>query len=232
MVRETNQDVFFASYGEDMAIAIVCDGMGGARAGNIASKIACDILVDEIQRRRKPGASLFELEKDIADAIEIANTVVFEMANSNNNYFGMGTTMVGVIANEHEALVFHIGDSRAYLLSDSKLSRITRDHSIVEYYLSQGKITEEEAKKHPQRNLITRVLGPDKEVEPEFIRLEVNKGDWIMLCSDGLIDMVDDETIEKILTKDKSGHAACKRLINAANTRGGLDNVTVAIVSI
>jgi len=230
--RTDNQDVYYFSCDDDMALCVVCDGIGGARAGKVASKVACDTAVDEIKRRRKAGQKASLSEKSIAEAVEIANRVVYHMSTTNESYYGMGTTMVGALISGGETLVFNIGDSRAYLLSGSKLSRITRDHSAVEHMVEKGDITAEEARSHPDKNLITRALGTDEVVECDFYPLKAKKGEWLLFCSDGLNDMLDDNEMENIMTRDADMSGCCKRLIDAANARGGLDNITVVIVAL
>jgi len=230
--RTDNQDVYYFSFDDDMALCVVCDGIGGARAGKVASKVACDTAVDEIKRRRKPGQKATSCKKHISEALEIANQVVYRMSQTNDNYNGMGTTMVGALICGGETLIFNIGDSRAYLLSSSKLKRITRDHSTVEDMVEQGNITAEEARSHPNRHLITRALGTDDSVECDFYPLRANKGEWLLFCSDGLNDMLEDHEIEEIMNKDADMSGCYKRLIDEANARGGLDNITVVIVAL
>ena len=169
-VRQSNQDAYYMEIiGGKQAICVVCDGMGGAKAGNIASKLATDAFVRHVKSILKPGMHCESLKEMVSDSVFTANRSVHEMAASDASYDGMGTTLVSVLAAEDGLVVINIGDSRAYLLDKEGIRRITRDHSLVEDMVEMGEITVEEAKEHPGKNLITRAIGTDEEGERAYL---------------------------------------------------------------
>ena len=224
--RMNNQDFYDFGYFEDGAAwIIVCDGMGGANGGNIASEIATEKTKEYLIKNYESDSSL---EKLLTDAVETANKVVFEVSQNDETLSGMGTTVVASIIKDGYAYIIHVGDSRAYIVREDEIEQITMDHSMVQELVMLGTITEEEAKKHPQRNIITRALGIRNEVDTEFDKTELKIGEKLLLCSDGLTSMVEDEDIIEIFD-DYKGNELTDALINAANQSGGNDNITVAV---
>ena len=217
LVRPTNQDSYYIS--KEGCWAVVADGMGGHNGGETASSMAVEII-------RKGMENGEEMKK----AIEDANTAIFEKSLSEPKLEGMGTTVVLCrIDGEKTASFSHVGDSRAYVFSDGVLKQITTDHSIVQQLIESGTITKEQAKYHPQRNLITRAVGTEKGVNIDFNRVNLTPGDIILICSDGLCAYVDEKEIADIICTS-NGDETVDKLIEAANKSGGKDNVTVVLI--
>lgn len=213
--RTANEDSYFA---RDPVFA-VADGMGGAQAGEVASRIAAgaferDLVADA------PAESRLEA---VAQA---ANSEIHELAQRDSSRAGMGTTLTAALVDENEVALGHVGDSRAYVLRGGELKRLTKDHSLVEELRRQGRLTDEEAEEHPQRSIITRALGPEPEVRVDTMTVPAKAGDVFLLCSDGLTTMVSDEEIKRILAEARSLRSAVNKLIDAANGGGGRDNIT------
>lgn len=227
--RTMNQDSMFASdkpVGSFQNLFIVADGMGGHKAGDYASRLCIESMVSRIQTSdSKTPVTLFE------EAITYANRTVFEAALEKKEYEGMGTTMVACTLQGDTLYVANIGDSRLYLLRE-QLQQITTDHSLVEEMVKIGNITEREARVHPQKNIITRALGIDDEVQADYFELQVQQGDIILLCSDGLTNMVEDDEIEYIIRHKDTLEEAGNALIASANANGGSDNITAVLVQI
>lgn len=233
-VRSENQDTYFIEL--DPAgdtVCVVCDGMGGAKAGATASLIAASAFVEEI-RSRAPGVerSAEFLKKLCRDAVETANREVYEKASSDPEFNGMGTTLVAAVGSGDNMVIVNIGDSRAYLITDAGIERLTRDHSLVEDMMIQGDLTREQARSHPSKNLITRAIGADASAECDVYFRKMRPGEHLLLCSDGLTNMVEEQEIlyEVLHGGDKS--LACSRLVDIANDRGGRDNITVVLLEI
>lgn len=227
-VRQSNQDAFFAAEIEHNAVfAIVCDGMGGANAGNVASETAVRIISDYIMRSYRLSMDTDSTEKMIKNAIESANIEIYDMALKNPELKGMGTTVVIAIAEGERAVIAHVGDSRAYLVND-KIKQLTKDHSVVQSLVESGKISPEDAKVHPRKNVITRALGAEENVMADIMHIPFNEGEKILLCTDGLSSFTDEKTIFEIITKSKS--SAAEDLVKKANSNGGGDNITVVLL--
>jgi PPM family protein phosphatase len=216
--RRANEDSLFAR----APLFAVADGMGGAQAGEIASRIAVDTL----------GAGVGDgaPEEQLAELIRRANDRIHDLSQSDERRAGMGTTVTAVLIGEEEVTIAHVGDSRAYLLRDGSMSRLTRDHSLVEELLAQGRLTPEEASQHPQRSVITRAVGPEATVEVDTQTARVRAGDVLLLCSDGLTSMVGEDQVERTVAGASSLEAAGRALIDAANEAGGRDNITVVLL--
>jgi serine/threonine protein phosphatase PrpC len=214
--RSANEDSFFVR----SPIFVVADGMGGAQAGEVASKAAADAFDRDL-----PSAAP---EAFLRETIEAANSEIHELAREDSAKAGMGTTITAVIVDaENESVAIgHVGDSRAYRLRGGKLERLTRDHSLVEEMRRKGQLTEEQAEDHPQRSIITRALGPEPEVEVDVQTVPATPGDVFLICSDGLTTMLGDEQIASLLTGATSMDAAVRALVDEANRAGGRDNIT------
>ncbi len=218
LVRGHNEDSFAIA----PPLFVVADGMGGHEAGEVASAIAVESMLKAAPKRTDPDA--------LDAAVCRANKAVIEAARDGRGKPGMGTTMTAATVIGDELVVAQVGDSRAYLLHDGVLQRLTRDHSLVAELVQQGRITEEEARYHPQRSVITRALGSDPAMRPDIYSLNVVAGDRLMLCSDGLYSMVDDAKIADIMRTQPDPQGCCDILVNEAISNGGLDNVTVVVV--
>ena len=223
--RPTNEDAFGLSV--EHGVYVVCDGMGGAAAGEIASSIAVDEILRHLATGQAADAPLAGLAEK---AVCAANEAVYTRAQRNHRLNGMGTTLVALVVEERRAWVFNVGDSRAYRLRNGRLEQITLDHSLVEEQVRMGRMTQSEAQRSPLRNVITRALGTQNCVTPDSFELEAGPGDVFMLCSDGLTREVIDTAIESILKCNLPLEDRCARLIQAAKKAGGHDNITCVLV--
>lgn len=229
-VRPSNQDAVATGLFSDGTVwAIVCDGMGGASGGNIASRLAIEYLSASLKSGYRANMGESSIKNLLETAIYAANIRVFDKSRENSELNGMGTTVVIAIATEKEAYFSHVGDSRAYLIDENNITQITRDHSIVQSMIEEGKISAEEAKHHPRKNVITRALGVDESVVPEFTVCDFKENEKILLCTDGLSNFVDANDIKGILIKDGSGDYS-KQLVDLANDNGGGDNITAVVI--
>jgi serine/threonine protein phosphatase PrpC len=215
--RSANEDSVFVR----APLFVIADGMGGARAGEVASKTVVDAF-----DRPLPGVPP---ERVLRETIEGANRTVYSLARKDSNLAGMGTTTTAAILDESadELAIGHVGDSRAYRLRRRKLERLTRDHSLVEEMRRKGQLTEAQAEDHPQRSIITRSVGPEPEVEVDLQTVAAQAGDVFLLCSDGLTTMLDDDHIERLLDRATSMPNAVRALVDEANRAGGRDNISV-----
>ena len=233
-VRSLNQDAFLVELTNEDAVAlcIVCDGMGGAKAGEVASVIGATAFAEATCDKIDVGTSIKGIKAVISEAAHYANMQVFERSEADPDCSGMGTTLVAAAANSEGAVLINIGDSRAYLISDEGISKITRDHSVVEDMLLMGDLTREEARQHPSKNLITRALGTEAEAQCDIYECEVKTGDCILLCSDGLTNMATEQEILYEVLHGEGHETVCDRLIALANERGGLDNITAILLEV
>jgi serine/threonine protein phosphatase PrpC len=218
--RPSNQDA--AAYSIEQGIYVLCDGMGGAAAGEVASSTAVQQTMRSFIERDPETPVL----KAARSAIRIANQAVFNRSQQERRLRGMGTTLVAIFVDEHRAWVLNIGDSRCYLLRGRHLQQVSRDHSLVDEQVREGRMSPAEALHSPYRNVITRALGTQKSVDADAFEVETESGDLFLLCSDGLTRELDDSLIEGILRLDLPLGDLCGRLINAANKAGGRDNIT------
>jgi protein phosphatase len=215
--RNANEDSLFVR----APLFVIADGMGGAQAGEVASKAAAESFHGEL-----PAAPP---ERILRETIEAANRTIHELARKDPSLTGMGTTTTAAILNPaaEEVAIGHVGDSRAYRLRGGKLERLTRDHSLVEEMRRKGQLTDAQAEDHPQRSIITRALGPEPEVEVDVQTVPAQPGDVFLICSDGLTTMLDDEHISRLLTRATSMQSAVRALVDEANRAGGRDNISV-----
>ena len=222
--RESNEDAF--GFSVEHGVYVVCDGMGGAAAGEIASSLA----VDEVMRLLTNRDAARPLLEDAEAAVASANTAIFMRSQSNQNLNGMGTTLVSLLAEDQRGWLINVGDSRGYRMRNSHLEQITLDHSLVEEQVRMGRMDPAEALRSPFKNVITRALGTQSSITPDIFELENEPGDLFMLCSDGLTRELADPTIERILKLDLPLQELCTRLVEAANNSGGHDNITCLLV--
>ncbi|HSI81451.1 MAG TPA: Stp1/IreP family PP2C-type Ser/Thr phosphatase, partial [Solirubrobacterales bacterium] len=214
--RTANEDSYYAR----PPLFAVADGMGGAQAGEVASKIAADAF----EPAERGDASAEAYLRSIAEA---ANERIHSLAEEDQSRTGMGTTLTAVMVEDDEVSIAHVGDSRAYMLRDGELKLLTSDHSLVEELRRQGRLTDEQAEDHPQRSIITRALGPERDVDVDTMTYRARPGDVFLLCSDGLTTMVSDDAIAAALREAPDLSTAVSRLIREANDAGGRDNITV-----
>lgn len=231
--RRDNQDSFAYSISENkkLAFAIVCDGMGGAAAGNVASQLALEKFTECIRETEGKNFSYDQLQSLLENALNAANTVVKEKSKTHRKYSGMGTTLVAAVATTSKVALINVGDSRAYKINSDGIEKITEDHSLVADMVRLGELTEEQAQEHPGKNLITRAVGTDSSVSGDFFFPEIKKGDFILLCSDGLSNLVSEQEILYEVIYGGEHSDCCERLISIANDRGGFDNITVVLLA-
>lgn len=230
-VRENNQDSYaVGEFPGDVAWAVVCDGMGGASGGNIASALAVRVISEKIKVSYREDMSDRSIRNMLEAAIVAANLAVFDMAVKNAVLAGMGTTVVCAVVKNDCCFIAHVGDSRAYLLSDSSISQITTDHSVVQTLVEKGQLTVDEAKAHPSKNIITRALGVEDRVKIDFDQLDIEQDQTILLCTDGLSNFLETDEIYD-LVKDGKYYAFAERLVKKANENGGGDNITVVAIA-
>lgn len=230
-VRRSNQDSYLTGeISGSVAWAVVCDGMGGANGGNVASAMAVKTISEHINSAYRDGMSSNSIRYLLMSAVSAANADVFDAAQNNDTLFGMGTTVVAVIIVNGIAHIAHAGDSRAYLINESGMEQITRDHSVVQSMIENGEITEEQAKHHPNRNVITRALGVNERIDADYNEISLTDGDAILICTDGLTNYVENDHILKII-KNHNFYEYPEKLIETANNNGGGDNITVVMMS-
>jgi protein phosphatase len=218
LARRANEDNFFAR----APLFVVADGMGGAQAGEVASRLAAETFAPGLP----DGGTT---EERLATRVLEANARIHKLSQEDRDRAGMGTTLTAAYLDGEELAVAHVGDSRAYLWRDGELTRLTRDHSLVDELVRRGKLTEEEAAEHPQRSIITRALGPEPEVEVDTRTYRAQAGDVLLLCSDGLTSMISEQLIAGILRGAEGLEGAGRELVDAANAAGGRDNITVVL---
>lgn len=227
-VRSTNED--FCTASPENGIFVVCDGMGGAAAGEVASQLAATTFVQQLESTLSIAD---EIESSLKVAVKAANQAVHERAAESSSTRGMGTTLVALLAREQGRKLWltHVGDSRCYRMRAGTLTQMSRDHSLVEEQIAAGQLTREQAERSPMRNIITRAIGTNAEVEPEVQPLAVEAGDLYLLSSDGLTRELSDEKLRELLGDEKLD-AMCEALLEAANAAGGNDNITVLLLKI
>lgn len=229
-VRTDNQDAYFAGkITDDSVFAVVCDGMGGANAGNVASELAVRHISEYVIRSYRDGMDMTDTEKTLKNAIVSANISLYDKAVNNTELAGMGTTAVAAFVKDGTAVIAHVGDSRIYLVN-GEIKQLTRDHSVVQSLIESGKITPEDAKVHPRKNVITRALGAEEDVAVDSDCINLLDGDTLLLCSDGLTNFLDDKDILTVFQNNDIS-AVAERLVEEANKNGGGDNITVVTVT-
>lgn len=229
MARKLNEDSFLICMSADQkgGYFIVCDGMGGAKAGDVASRLATDTFASHFD----PAVPCTRLEECVKKAMQSANARVWEMSHSDPMLDGMGTTMVCMVMQDGQAVIGNVGDSRAYLIDDEGIRQITRDHSLVGEMLTRGELTPYEAQHHPSRNVITRAIGAEKQIRCDTFALRPRAGQYVLLCSDGLTGEVSEPEMYYEVYQSDVPEKACQTLVDIANSRGGHDNITVVLLS-
>lgn len=232
-VRKQNQDAYrIEQLDRNTILCVVCDGMGGAKSGNVASTLAVDVFVEEISSSWKPGMDSEQIDLMMLAAVKLANFTVFDQAAQFEEFSGMGTTLVAALIRDNRATLVNVGDSRAYGINRSGIQLLTKDHSLVQMMVDRGDLTPEVAKSYPGKNLITRAIGTESMVLCDLYHREVNKGDYLLLCSDGLSNVMDDQEILFEVVHGVNKDRCCQRLLSIAKNRGAPDNVTSILVLI
>ena len=230
-VRQQNQDAYrIEQLDRGTLLAVVCDGMGGAKSGNVASSLAVEVFTDEISRNWAPGMESDRIDQMLRSAVKLANFTVFDQSAQFEEFSGMGTTLVAAVVREGKATLVNVGDSRAYGINRSGIRQLTKDHSLVQMMVDRGDLTPEVAKSYPGKNLITRAIGTEPVLMCDIYHREVSRGDFLLLCSDGLSNVMDDQEILFEVVHGVNKQHCCQRLLAIAKNRGAPDNVTSVLV--
>ena len=230
-VRAQNQDCFrIEELDRNTVLAAVCDGMGGAKSGNIASRLAIDVFTEEVRCSYKPSMTPEQVAQLLENAVKLANFTVYDQARQFADFEGMGTTLVAALVSGKNATIVNVGDSRCYHITHSDIRRITVDHSLVQMMVDRGELTAEEARSYPGRNYITRAVGPEPTVESDLFAIRLDRGEALLLSSDGLHNEVDDQEILFEVVHGVNNDNCCRRLLDIADMRGSPDNVTCVLV--
>ena len=230
-VRKQNQDSYrIEQLDRGNLLCIVCDGMGGAKSGNIASSLAVDVFVEEVRRCWKPVMEQDKVDQMLRSAVKLANFTVYDQSRQFEEFDGMGTTLVAVMVRGRKATVVNVGDSRAYHVGKSGIRQVTKDHSLVESMVDHGDITADEARHHPSRNLITRALGRDTNAACDGYIRPMAQGDYLLLCTDGLVNTVTDQEMLFEILHGQDEDTCLSRLMEIAKAQGAPDNVTAVLM--
>ena len=225
-VRQQNQDAYaMQELGDGRVVALVCDGMGGARAGNVASTMAVDIFMNTFLQADR-GSDQERMQQAAAQA----NQEIFQRSSTDEDCVGMGTTLVAALAGDGEAVILNEGDSRAYHVNQNGIALVTRDHSLVEDMVARGELTRDQARTHPHKNLITRALGAEPVLMADCFRQTLLPGEYLLLCSDGLSNIVTDQEVLYEIIHGGEDDTCCQRLLDIALHRGAPDNVTAVLI--
>ncbi len=228
-VRKVNEDNFLIGTGESFPYIVVADGMGGHRAGEVASRIAVEVIDAELEKNLSTALDYVEAGEVLRQAFISANAKIYAYSKENHKVMGMGTTLTLAMVYQQKLIIAHVGDSRVYAIDKKRIQQITKDHSYVQELVSRGEITKEQAKNHPQKNYITRAMGVEDIIKVDII-IKPYDGEKILVCSDGLTNMLDDSEIFEILNNVKDLDGAAKILVDKANEAGGYDNITAAVM--
>ena len=232
-VRAQNQDAYLMEkLDKNTLLCVVCDGMGGAKSGNIASSLASDVFVQQVKQTWNPDMTQDSIDKMLRNAVKMANFTVYDQSRQFEEFTGMGTTLVAVLIHGKRATFVNVGDSRAYLIDRVGIHQITVDHSVVQLMVSRGELTPEQAKTYPGKSLITRAIGTESMVMCDIFHKKVSRGDYLLLCSDGLSNLMDDQEILFEVAHGQDKEKCCQRLLDIAKKRGAPDNVTSVLVAL
>lgn len=232
-IRAQNQDTYLIEVlDKNSLLCVVCDGMGGAKSGNVASTLAADVFVQEVKRTWTPDMDLEKLDQMLRGAVKLANFTVYDQAQQFEEFAGMGTTMVAALIQGKFATIINVGDSRAYSLDSDGIRQLTLDHSLVQMMIHHGELSPEQAKSYPGKNLITRAVGTESVVECDVFHRRMKRGECLLMCSDGLSNLLDDQEILFEVVHGINKKSSCERLLAIAKNRGAPDNVTCVLVQI
>ncbi|MCD7828702.1 MAG: Stp1/IreP family PP2C-type Ser/Thr phosphatase [Clostridiales bacterium] len=230
-VRSSNQDSYaIGELPDGGAWAVVCDGMGGHAGGNVASSVAVNVISEDIKEGFRNNMSLGFARNMLMSSINAANAAIIRQADENDELRGMGTTVVAALCYGEKAVVAHVGDSRCYHISDGEISQVTHDHSLVQELVDAGYITKDQANSHPNKNIITRALGVNENVDIDFYEVRLEDNDILLLCTDGLTNHVTEEEIIECTSGENISNYSTE-LVSRANDNGGTDNITAVIIA-
>ena len=232
-VRTQNQDAYQLEQLEsNTLLCVVCDGMGGAKAGDVASTLAVDVFVQEVRRIYHAGMNQAEIDQMLEGAVKLANFTVYDQGKQFEEFSGMGTTLVAALVQNLTVTVVNVGDSRAYRVNSNGIRQITVDHSVVQMMIDRGEMTPEQAKTYPGKNYITRAIGTEAVVICDHYHLDLEREDCLVLCTDGLSNLMDDQEILFEVVHGDNKEFCCQRLLDIAKNRGAPDNVTGVLVQV
>ena len=232
-VRTQNQDTYkVEQLDKNTLLCVVCDGMGGAKSGNVASQLAAEVFVQEVKRSWTAAMGKEKASQILQTAVKLANITVFDQSRQIEEFEGMGTTLVAALVQGKLATVVNVGDSRAYKIDRAGIRQITKDHSLVQMMVDRGELTAEVARTYPGKNVITRAIGTESTVLTDVFQLEVEKGDCLLLCTDGLSNVIDDQEILFEVAHGVNKQHCCQRLLDIVRGRGAPDNVTSVLIMI
>ena len=231
--RTQNQDTYqIEMLDKNTLLCVVCDGMGGAKSGNVASTLAADVFVQEIKRSWVPDMDQDKTDRMLQGAVKLANFTVYDQSRQFEEFAGMGTTLVAVLISGKNVTVVNVGDSRAYTVDRDGVLLLTKDHSLVQMMVERGELTQEQARTYPGKNLITRAIGTEPMVSCDIFHRKAEGGDCLLLCSDGLSNLVDEQEILFEVVHGVNKQQCCSRLLNIAKDRGAPDNVTCVLIQL
>ena len=232
-VRTQNQDTYLIEQlDRNTLLCVVCDGMGGAKSGNIASTLAADVFVQSVKQTWTATMDQERINQMLRSAVKLANFTVFDQAAQFEDFSGMGTTLTAVLVKGMDVTIVNVGDSRVYVVSTDGIEQLTTDHSLVQMMVERGELTPELARTYPGKNFITRAIGTEAIVECDLFHHKLERGDCLLLCSDGLSNMMDDQEILFEVVRGVGKQHCCKRLLDIAKNRGAPDNVTSVLIQI
>ena len=232
-VRTQNQDTYqMEQLDRNTLLCVVCDGMGGAKSGNVASALAVDVFVQEVRRVYHAGMTQQEIDQMMEGAVKLANFTVYDQGQQFEEFSGMGTTLVAVLVHNLEMTAVNVGDSRAYCVNRNGIRQVTVDHSVVQMMIDRGELTSEQAKTYPGKNYITRAIGTEAVVLCDLYHMDLERGDCLVLCTDGLSNVMDDQEILFEVVHGVNKQYCCQRLLEIAKNRGAPDNVTGVLVQV
>ncbi len=232
-VRANNQDAYqVEELNRNAVLCVVCDGMGGAKSGNIASTLAVDVFTQEVKRTWNAAMDAQTLEQMLRSAVKLANFTVFDQSQQFEEFSGMGTTLVAALIQGKKATFVNVGDSRGYKIDRDGIHQITVDHSLVQMMVDRGELTQEQARTYPGKNYITRAIGTEPVTQCDVFQCKLERGDCVLLCSDGLTNLVDDQEILFEVAHGVDKRKCCEQLFAIAKNRGAPDNVTCVLVQI
>ena len=232
-VRTQNQDAYqMEDLDRNTKLCVVCDGMGGAKSGNIASTLAIDVFVQEIKRTWNASMSSTKTDQMLREAVKLANFTVFDQAMQFEDFEGMGTTLTSALVSGKKVSVVNVGDSRVYAITRTGIKQLTRDHSLVQMMVERGELTPEMARSYPGKNYITRAIGTESMTQSDVFHRRLAKGEYLLLCSDGLTNLIDDQEILFEVAHGANKQQCCQTLLDIAKKRGAPDNVTCLLIEL
>jgi protein phosphatase len=229
-VRTQNQDAYITEILDGALLCVVCDGMGGAKSGNVASALSAEIFAQAVRSAWKPGLGQKDVDTLLLGAVKVTNFTVYDQAMSFEDFAGMGTTLAAMLVENGRITVVNVGDSRVYRVNAEGIRQVTKDHSLVQMMIDRGELTPETARNYPGKNMITRAVGTEPAVQSDLFHLKPEWGEILLLCTDGLTNLVEDQEILFEIMYNEDRQTCCRRLLDIALSRGAPDNVTCILV--